>query len=323
MGLRKNQNKLSADERTRYVNAVKEMKRFGDYDFYVRWHLEATGMNPGEPNVAHMGPAFFPWHRQFLISFEQDLQAADRRLGKDGSVTVPYWNWTYDYGRTGSDQRGHIWKDDFMGPNGRSSDHRVMTGPFATGVPAGNWILNVPDPDRATIDFLERDFETGAGSLPIKDQEDDALAIDFYDSAPWNRSSALLSFRNVAEGWARPDGAGGPGLHNRVHVWVGGSMLPMSSPNDPIFMLHHCNVDRIWAYWQLTHARRSDGTLTDQYPARGAAGVGHNFDDIMMPWDGRADPRAAGPGHSANMPTVRVRDVLNHRALGISYDADP
>jgi tyrosinase len=26
-----------------------------------------------------------------------------------------------------------------------------------------------------------------------------------------------------------------------------------SSPNDPVFFLHHCNVDRIWAAWQETH----------------------------------------------------------------------
>jgi len=81
--------------------------------------------------------------------------------------------------------------------------------------------------------------------------------------APWCRSETC---------WK--DGRGPtaglmPGSTNRVHVWVGGSMLPMSSPNDPIFMLHHCNVDRIWAKWQLpAHVRgpvsgprgRGDGT---------------------------------------------------------------
>jgi tyrosinase len=23
-----------------------------------------------------------------------------------------------------------------------------------------------------------------------------------------------------------------------------------SSPNDPVFFLHHCNIDRLWASWQ-------------------------------------------------------------------------
>jgi tyrosinase len=27
-------------------------------------------------------------------------------------------------------------------------------------------------------------------------------------------------------------------------------MAPSTSPNDPVFFLNHCNVDRIWAAWQ-------------------------------------------------------------------------
>jgi tyrosinase len=26
-------------------------------------------------------------------------------------------------------------------------------------------------------------------------------------------------------------------------------MLPLTSPNDPIFLMNHCNVDRIWEAW--------------------------------------------------------------------------
>ena len=44
---------------------------------------------------------------------------------------------------------------------------------------------------------------------------------------------------------------GGP--HNGVHGVIGSFGGPMGdymSPLDPIFWLHHCNVDRIWAAWQ-------------------------------------------------------------------------
>src|SRR5579883_441458 len=37
--------------------------------------------------------------------------------------------------------------------------------------------------------------------------------------------------------------------HNGVHGIVGGDMGNYMSPLDPIFWLHHCNVDRIWASW--------------------------------------------------------------------------
>jgi tyrosinase len=37
--------------------------------------------------------------------------------------------------------------------------------------------------------------------------------------------------------------------HDNVHVWIGGNMGTFMSPLDPIFWLHHCNIDRLWAEW--------------------------------------------------------------------------
>lgn len=35
------------------------------------------------------------------------------------------------------------------------------------------------------------------------------------------------------------------------HGWIGGDMgNPMISPNDPIFWMHHAQIDRIWSEWQ-------------------------------------------------------------------------
>ena len=40
------------------------------------------------------------------------------------------------------------------------------------------------------------------------------------------------------------------GAHVDVHVAVGGTMNSGSSPADPLFWLHHANIDRLWAQWQ-------------------------------------------------------------------------
>jgi tyrosinase len=32
-------------------------------------------------------------------------------------------------------------------------------------------------------------------------------------------------------------------------------MGPASSPNDPVFYLNHCNVDRVWEAWMRDHGR--------------------------------------------------------------------
>lgn len=44
------------------------------------------------------------------------------------------------------------------------------------------------------------------------------------------------------------------GVHNSGHVWVGGSMLSVpTAPADPVFWMHHAEIDRIWAEWQTAN----------------------------------------------------------------------
>jgi hypothetical protein len=62
------------------------------------------------------------------------------------------------------------------------------------------------------------------------------------------------------------------GPHNGVHGWVRGDMSIQSvSPNDPLFWLHHANVDRYWYYWQQWNSSESPALAGD--------------DAIMDPWD--------------------------------------
>jgi tyrosinase len=59
------------------------------------------------------------------------------------------------------------------------------------------------------------------------------------------------------------------GLHNRVHMWVGGHMgqIPYAA-FDPIFWAHHGMIDRLWRVWQLDHpgARPPAAILDDALP---------------------------------------------------------
>lgn len=49
--------------------------------------------------------------------------------------------------------------------------------------------------------------------------------------------------------------------HNYIHNFVGGTTGNMSDPalaaRDPIFWLHHANVDRLWARWTELHPGRN------------------------------------------------------------------
>jgi len=50
--------------------------------------------------------------------------------------------------------------------------------------------------------------------------------------------------------------------HGSVHMFVYGSMSDMFSPDDPLFWLHHCNIDRLYRFWADCWDYESIITLT-------------------------------------------------------------
>ncbi|MGH3997455.1 MAG: tyrosinase family protein [Pseudonocardiaceae bacterium] len=229
------------------VDLVKQLIDIFPDDFGTQAPGHPHGQEPSRPrprgtrNAAHRGPVFLPWHRFMLILLELQLQ---RVLG-DQDFGIPYWDWAAD-GELGESEQAAapIWSAVYMGGQGNP----VTTGHFAfDAADPTSWRVQV-DADvqgrlRATNRGLRRAFGQFVPTLPRVSQVEDALALTTYDAPPWDTTSA--EFRNRVEGWQPLDTA--PGLHNRVHVWVGGDMLPSSSPNDPVFYLNHCNEDRIWA----------------------------------------------------------------------------
>src|SRR3954454_23902556 len=101
MECRKSVADLTLTEKTDYVNAVLALKdptrapsmitaaqtmvtsgggTPNRYDDYVWMHNQVGG-------GAHRGPAFGPWHREFLRQFEFDL----RQVSGNDEITIPYW----------------------------------------------------------------------------------------------------------------------------------------------------------------------------------------------------------------------------------------
>ncbi|GGT52810.1 tyrosinase [Streptomyces purpureus] len=266
---RKNQRDLTRTERRKFVAAVLELKRRGRYDEFVRRHIDHYVADGDDGlRVAHMAPTFFPWHRRFLLDFEQALRAVD------SSVSVPYWDWTRDNTPAAS-----LFGEDFMGGNGRRGDLQVTTGPFA--LRGGQWpIKHSMTEDR----FLTRDFGRPRDpiELPTKAELERAMSDPVYDTEPWD-STSRSGFRNLLEGWG--SGRGRWLNHNRVHRWVGGMMLSGGSVNDPLFWLHHSFVDLLWTRWQRRHPR--SGFLPATAPGLGSPGYGQVVarDEKMPPWN--------------------------------------
>lgn len=53
--------------------------------------------------------------------------------------------------------------------------------------------------------------------------------------------------------------------HGSFHNLVGGVMATLDSPMDPLFWLHHGQIDRLWAGWVAANAGRQMPPITDPY----------------------------------------------------------
>lgn len=332
MGIRKNAAHLTPTERDNFLRALLTLKKTianpGDppaqqisiYDQFVAIHLCIQSINVpggGAPvNMGHGNSGFGPWHRYYLLLFERALQDAVM----DPTITLPYWDWT-DHTMTET----IFFQANFMGPNGGIGGGTVQSGYLAFSAPGtgGNptplpawwpaglagWRLR-SDLGMFFGTTLQR-FLDSFGNLAIQADIVGALSRPNYENV-----GPETEFRPALESNAR--------MHNDTHNWFGGHMSqPNASPNDPVFFLHHCNVDRLWAMWQI------DGHQGAAfYPAAGRP-QGHNLNDPMWPWVG------ALPGYSSNnlpatvvlpdfsgAPIQHPVDVLDHRALGYAYDTE-
>jgi tyrosinase len=231
-----------------------------------------------------------------LLQLELNLQ----RVLNDNTFGLPYWDWAEDGRGTPSQQRrSAIWQASAMGGTGTP----VRTGPFRfnSGSPESFRIRIEANDNGQLVQSnrgLSRDLGANVPTLPTKADTAGAVAMTPYDRPDWNTSSS--GFRNRAEGWAPP---AVPALHNRVHVWVGGDMLPSSSPNDPVFYLNHCNEDRMWEAWMTRHGRTYVPSQTAPSSLQG-----HRINDELL-------SLVSAPMRPADLLDVRVTYVYDSLAI--------
>jgi hypothetical protein len=140
------------------------------------------------------------------------------------------------------------------GTTGNTLVYALATNPGpATALGGTGWVLNIL-PTGEADPFLKRN--SGSDLLSITPENvTKVLRSAPYDRSPWNRAF---------EGGFRPDLE--MGVHMTAHTWVGGSMSESCAPNDPVFWLHHCNIDRLWAHWQIYGTKDQAGGDVPGWP---------------------------------------------------------
>lgn len=179
----------------------------------------------------------------------------ERRLQDvDSSVSLPYWRF---------DQPApNVFHRDFMGE--ADATGRVT---LSSSNPISSWAV----PGLVGIIRMPL-FDTVSSGGNVMNQND-TLAL----------GTTFTSFREMEvnpHGWAH------------VSFSSGRIRSPWTATEDPLFFLLHCNVDRLWAYWQKEE-RLFDPSNSNAYsiipigdddPAN--AGIGDNLADTMWPWNG-------------------------------------
>lgn len=206
-------------------------------------------------------PNFLPWHRAYLLMFEQIVREACR----DDSFTLPYWDYTGDDVLPGEFRQKH---DPLFG----ALYVENRNGGANAGANAGERVSQIQDQFRPRLFDLSAMNETsylpGQGGVPQ----------GFNDRLDFN-------------------------LHGLVHVKTGDERnmgrVPFAA-RDPIFWLHHCNIDRIWAGWNAADSNRRNPEDPAWLDAT------HVFADAL-----------------GNRRDITNREVSDIAALGYSYDAIP
>jgi tyrosinase len=204
---------------------------------------------------------FLPWHRGYLIALETVVRDAVTKLGGPADWALPYWN----YFKTGQN-----------------------------GLPPAFASKDWPDGQGDNPLFVERRFgpdDDGNVFVPTDQVDLNALGDpDFVGPG----SGGSQGFGGIETGFSHDSGTHG-GIetqpHDQVHVSVGGGTQRrpglMSDPDiaglDPIFWLHHANIDRLWQVWRQHPTSDVDPTDDANWVNGPAAGGERAF---VMPLPG-------------------------------------
>ena len=222
----------SSAQLQKFISALRKMQQVPAgggpslYDKFVQLHLN-------ESAVTHEFANFLPWHREFLLQFEQALQKLEP------GVVIPYWDAAVD---AQNPETSSLWNGATFGGNGNpnvvAADGTpvVTTGQFNNAVYQPFHHISLIDGSQVNDAApLERQWRSASGAANTLGPFESAEQLNSLMT-----SSSYDKFRQALD----------YGEHGLVHNGIGGDMLTMASPDDPVFWMFHAWIDYVWSQWQ-------------------------------------------------------------------------
>ncbi|CAE6374202.1 unnamed protein product [Rhizoctonia solani] len=162
-----------------------------------------------------------------IVSIEDREPMVAKDLSECGYTDgIPYWDWTHDAGSV----------DEFK----KSAIFDPETGFGGTGYPEG---------DNSTASCVENGPYAG---MQVNFPEPHCLRRSFNltSEMPGNWTSSvvnkIMDYPDYISFWNNTERI----PHDHIHRAIGGDLRRQYSPNEPLFFIHHSQVDRLWTRWQ-------------------------------------------------------------------------
>jgi tyrosinase len=304
--VRKEWKQLSIPQKRAYIDAVLclaskpaisgiegAINRFDDFQAV---HSSQT------PDIHWVGH-FTLWHRYFIYTYEKALR---EECGYTGAQ--PYWNWSLDAEPQNPTSTrifdSEIWQADTgFGGNGNKVEPTNETNPFGiVGGTGGGCVQNGPfTADKFSVNFptphcLKRDF------VPT-------LINVWADQKLVNNVLAQKDYTGFARAVEGEASFAVPNIHGSGHFGVGGALGQAgdanNSPGEPVFYLHHGNIDHIFWMWQQKDLKTRL----------------HQVGGPIIPFDysGKNVTLDFEVGLGKLAPTVQLKDLLDTQGNTLCY----
>ncbi|KAJ3206571.1 hypothetical protein HDU67_008092 [Dinochytrium kinnereticum] len=274
--VRKDIRDLSDAERKVFFDALNTLNRIPSLMGRRNRYQDYVASHGAGGRWFHGTPYFLPWHRYYAAVLEQDIQ----KITGNSSFAIPYWAWGSDATTWQRASTGVLTADRFGTTGARNANECVRDG-FMNG----EWVPT--DADclmRGYNDRVESDSSVATYT------EDFILLTLQTNPQTRQRYTDYDSFRSVIESLP----------HNNFHMVIAGDSSasqmgnPAASVNDPIFFMHHNNIDRHWHYFQNANPTLSgafNGRM--QYPPGSGNTINVALSDILVSFN---VPVSAGMG---------------------------
>ncbi|CAK8991517.1 Acetyl-CoA acetyltransferase A, partial [Durusdinium trenchii] len=203
---------------------------------------------------AHRQENFPVWHRAYLLDFENELQHADRELGNDGNIGLPYWDFgTYEI-------NGQVIPKIYAELEGLPGD---FFRPEDKGIKLARQGFKL-NSDEVALAKLERNNMA------------ESLAASLEENSHWKHASCENTSGMPLEA-----------PHNSAHMAAGFPLTSLAfAAFHPLFYNIHCNVDRYYEkYLQLEPDSKEEFKLHQAMRTQQSSEeVSNKFEEALAPF---------------------------------------